>query len=546
MPGDNQLEKQKEYHPYEGFGLLSQSQALLQEHRGKLTEKRAQEITGLASLAVRLLVDYPYFIARAHRVLGEIMEETGDIPGAIYNYTKALEHDPKVGVKKKLTELDPGNPAGVIREKRPPFSIQNTVPGAIEPLSRRKSGQAGQAPRGSYYETAYFDRFCGYSKNHYDRSEGLSPDEPPSGETTISFTDLIGVWIGERRFSYLVYRFACGVDPEVIATISFDLKLRLYRPEKKTVERDISSGTNCYQVNGLFVSPDASLVYYSAGATLFVLDQNLESVAELKFSLPKSGGPLVPVEDVLEDLSPSRMEALAVLRLLGNPTNEKIQAAYRARLLDVHPDRHPDNPNAGEETREVIEAYEILTKAENRKENLGFHEQVFTMFRIFFPAFEDSITAFCFSADPRVLYVGYWSGLVLGVIDHRETVFVYQAGRAVRQLEEVNGSLYIRSDRVTIWRSGVGVKQVVESIDYGVSWKIFPENSLLVLRTGLQLALYTLDGELVGEIQIRDSIADYYILVGKLFVFTTPFIYEFAVRGWQAEQGRQMMTSNIS
>ncbi len=108
----------------------------------------------------------------------------------------------------------------------------------------------------------------------------------------------------------------------------------------------------------------------------------------------------------------------------------------------------------------------------------------------------------------------------------------------MRQLEEVNGSLYIRSDRVMIWRSGVGVKQVVEGIDYGVHWKIFPENNLLVLRSGLQLELYTLDGEPVGEIQIRDSLADYYYTAGKLIIYTAVFIYEFVVCGQPAKPGK--------
>src|SRR5690606_10328053 len=119
-------------------------------------------------------------------------------------------------------------------------------------------------------------------------------------------------------------------------------------------ECDISSGTNRYQVNGLFVSPDGSQVVYSADATLFVLDHNLALVRARKFNLPQSGDALVLADEAPEDLSPRRLEALTALHLKGKPTNAQIQAAYRTRLLDVHPDRHPDNPNAGEETLRVI------------------------------------------------------------------------------------------------------------------------------------------------------------------------------------------------
>ena len=47
----------------------------------------------------------PPWVARAHRVLGEVAEHIGDTAEAVRCYRKALELDPKAPVRRKLAEL---------------------------------------------------------------------------------------------------------------------------------------------------------------------------------------------------------------------------------------------------------------------------------------------------------------------------------------------------------------------------------------------------------------------------------------------------------
>lgn len=51
---------------------------------------------------------------------------------------------------------------------------------------------------------------------------------------------------------------------------------------------------------------------------------------------------------------------LSALGLRSRPTDEELRRAFRQRALETHPDRNPLNPNANDEFRTVLEAYEAL------------------------------------------------------------------------------------------------------------------------------------------------------------------------------------------
>lgn len=60
---------------------------------------------------------------------------------------------------------------------------------------------------------------------------------------------------------------------------------------------------------------------------------------------------------ILDDIRRERAtEPLAVLGLLPGATGEEIQAAYRQKVRETHPDRG----GSGEELRKVMEAWEKL------------------------------------------------------------------------------------------------------------------------------------------------------------------------------------------
>ncbi len=60
----------------------------------------------------------------------------------------------------------------------------------------------------------------------------------------------------------------------------------------------------------------------------------------------------------------TRKQALARLGLSEGASAEEVKRAYRKLAFELHPDLHPDNPNAGKEFQFLNEAYVLLTSPE--------------------------------------------------------------------------------------------------------------------------------------------------------------------------------------
>ena len=55
-------------------------------------------------------------------------------------------------------------------------------------------------------------------------------------------------------------------------------------------------------------------------------------------------------------------EALALLGLSPSASLDDVKRAYRERMKEVHPDLHPDDPNANEKAIMLTKTYEMLTR----------------------------------------------------------------------------------------------------------------------------------------------------------------------------------------
>ncbi|MBL3583647.1 J domain-containing protein [Oleidesulfovibrio alaskensis] len=55
-------------------------------------------------------------------------------------------------------------------------------------------------------------------------------------------------------------------------------------------------------------------------------------------------------------------ECYRILQIPEGSDNEAVKAAYRRRAFELHPDLHPDKPDAGRQFRRLNEAYVILTR----------------------------------------------------------------------------------------------------------------------------------------------------------------------------------------
>ena len=87
-----------------GYELIEIANRKLVTMGNSLNPIAMDEVLNLYLMAVKK-IDSDYFLAKAHRKIGEIYELMGKVDKAIAHYEKAQKHNPKVGVIKKLQKL---------------------------------------------------------------------------------------------------------------------------------------------------------------------------------------------------------------------------------------------------------------------------------------------------------------------------------------------------------------------------------------------------------------------------------------------------------
>ena len=88
-----------------GFQILE----IADEKSKQICYENTNDVTALLELyflAAERLIEHPYFCSNVYRKIGEIYERVNSIEKAIENYKIALELNPKVGVKRKLKNLE--------------------------------------------------------------------------------------------------------------------------------------------------------------------------------------------------------------------------------------------------------------------------------------------------------------------------------------------------------------------------------------------------------------------------------------------------------
>jgi len=68
-------------------------------------------------------------------------------------------------------------------------------------------------------------------------------------------------------------------------------------------------------------------------------------------------------------------ECLKILYLPDKPTKEEIKLAFRKLVIKWHPDRNPNNPEAEERTRQLIQAYEFLSGEDAQRAFDGINKE---------------------------------------------------------------------------------------------------------------------------------------------------------------------------
>ena len=227
-------------------------------------------------------------------------------------------------------------------------------------------------------------------------------------------------------------------------------------------------------------------------------------------------------------------EALRQLDLSLPVAPVEIKRRYRKLLMDRHPDRNPDDPQAEEKTKALIAAFEVLTGVDPN--TLGFEDSDVTYFArkepdsvIDMDGFritmtfsgeppQDWVYAASFSTADRCVFVATYSGKVILLSEEGRPLVVYDLGTCPNEIVEVG--------RYTYFLTNTRLYVVADRAKLAAFIDVFREGRLLVSHSGFGLLSdktiqwFTASGTKVGELLSRDPIRTVHKTFGGLTVKT--------------------------
>lgn len=304
-----------------GYELLEIASQKLATMDISADPKATDEIVSLYLLAIKK-IDSEYFLAQAHRKVGEIYESINKIDNAILHYELAQKHNPKVGVIKKLQKLKPQTKK---QEKRAPFSIKLFKKATVQLLTTSKSVQAGVAPRGTYFQRDHYNNACWYIKNNY--VSGLD-----KGFTKISITNKRGELIKSAELDHLVFKAKRAKNSDYFIAISYDLKLHLYSPtleliSSKKLSRKLDDR---YRLKEVDVSPTGDLVVVAIDNELIFYDKDLQEIKNIATPVEKSAKSF-QTEYFILDIEHDRHDNISAIQING--INDMYFGTYSGKVF---------------------------------------------------------------------------------------------------------------------------------------------------------------------------------------------------------------------
>lgn len=107
------------------------------------------------------------------------------------------------------------------------------------------------------------------------------------------------------------------------------------------------------------LSSDHSCILFTIVDKVYVLDSNMSLLAVWK--VPHKEGFEKRKVDESNGMSEQMKSYLSLLELPNKSSKEEIKTAFRKQIIKWHPDRNPNNPQAEERTKQLIQAYELLS-----------------------------------------------------------------------------------------------------------------------------------------------------------------------------------------
>lgn len=222
----------------------------------------------------------------------------------------------------------------------------------------------------------------------------------------------------------------------------------------------------------------------------------------------------------------SVVQALKVLELELPVTLDEIKRQYRALAMRYHPDRNPDNPNAGRLMQEVNDACAQLTGVDpevlnfewdnDGEEKTTFQQTAdqwtdYGAFRISFTCSwgaQDWVYAAMFTSSGSGAYLATYSGKVIEVDDAGKPVCVYVLGQTPYQIIERGPNVYLlTATRLYVVRKRGALLAFIDAYQQG---QLLVTPAGFAFINGKQLQWFSPEGTVLGEVIARDPIRAVY------------------------------------
>ncbi len=344
---------------------------------------------------------------------------------------------------------------------------------------------------------------------------------------------------------------------------SKELVLYIFNNENRLIRSiDVSNFSNEQNHNHLRrveISSNLDYFLFTVVDRVYLLDMNLNIFSSLQ----------VPYQDGFEKwkkgsdhhLSEVTKQHLDILELKNNPTKEEIKLAFRKLVKEHHPDKNPNNPLAGEKTKQLINAYEYLSGEDfsgvfnNNAEDEYSWVNLSRIIKIEVKGItiqipfligtgEDWIYGSGMSNDSTSIYLGCYSGKTYRInkIGIADKIYIapkdfngepddvndeYARSNPISDILENNGRLYINSNYYLYILNGDEIIRTIKK-DRNCVFRWFKEG--FVKQYNKEIVFYDNDGIILGDLSFKSPVNNICFANNILLVETTTKVYTFCFK----------------
>lgn len=347
----------------------------------------------------------------------------------------------------------------------------------------------------------------------------------------------------EKEVSYSPYRFKETSDNKYFITSTKELNLFLFNWNLDKLDSfNISQYSSSYSnLRCIDIALDLSLYLITSIDKAFLFDNSFKHITT--WEAPHNEGFEKKKIESSKAVTSNIEDSLQTLGLRGKPNQDEIKKSFRELLLKHHPDRNQDDPKAVDTTRELIQAYELLSgeEAQNAFDGVDQDEYYWVdtknikKFDIYGVRFEisfssgsgeDWIYGSGISDDGSRIYLGCYSGKVYQInklgnlqkiyIIPEDKTGVYGSTNPVSSIKEFKGYLYILTSWYLYILKSDKVIKYIYSKDGIIKW--FEDG--LILQRKKKFTVFDLEGNNLGEICFKQKI-DHISYKNRYFIVTT-------------------------